>query len=68
MPASDEQLDDHRIISFGEPVPSYLGDINYLERMGRTDSSPRRAALKVNAIYGKMQASRAGNGLAQLPD
>lgn len=68
MPSSAEQLDDHRIISFGEPVPSYLGDINFLERMGRTDSSPRRAALKVNAIYGMMQACRAGTGIAMLPD
>lgn len=68
MPASADQLDDHRIISFGEPVPSYLGDINYLERMGRTDSSPRRASLKVNAIYGMLQACRAGIGIAMLPD
>ena len=68
MPASADQLDNHRIISFGEPVPSYLGDINYLERMGRADSSPRRAALKVNAIYGMMQACRAGIGIAMLPD
>ena len=36
--------------------------------MGRTDSSPRRAALKVNAIYGMMQACRAGIGIAMLPD
>jgi len=67
MPTAAEQLDDHRIISFGEPVPSYLGDINYLERMGRSDSSPRRAALKINAIYGMMQAARAGIGIAMLP-
>jgi DNA-binding transcriptional LysR family regulator len=68
MPASADQLDNHRIISFGEPVPSYLGDINFLERMGRSDSSPRRAALTVNAIYGMMQACRAGIGIAMLPD
>ncbi len=68
MPAAPEDLDDHRIISFGEPVPSYLGDINFLERMGRSDSSPRRAALRVNAIYGMMQACRAGIGIAMLPD
>jgi DNA-binding transcriptional LysR family regulator len=68
MPTSAEDLDNHRVISFGEPVPSYLGDINFLERMGRTDSSPRRAALRVNAIYGMMQACRAGIGIAMLPD
>src|SRR4051812_22091304 len=61
-------LDNHRIVSFGEPVPSFLGDINFLERLGRPDSSPRRAAMKVNAIYGMMQAARAGIGIAMLPD
>jgi DNA-binding transcriptional LysR family regulator len=67
-PQEIEDLDKHRIISFGEPVPSYLGDINYLERLGRPDSSPRRAAMRVNAIYGMMQAARAGIGIAMLPD
>jgi DNA-binding transcriptional LysR family regulator len=67
-PTSIDDLDNHRIITFGEPVPSYLGDINYLERLGRPDNSPRRAALKVNAIYGMMQAGRAGIGIAMLPD
>lgn len=67
-PAAVEELDDHRIISFGEPVPSYLGDINYLERLGRTDGNPRRATLKVNAVYGMMQAARAGIGIAMIPD
>ncbi|WP_137152546.1 MULTISPECIES: LysR family transcriptional regulator [Devosia] len=68
MPKTADELDDHRIVTFGEPVPSYLGDINYLERMGRSDSSPRRTTLKVNAIYGMMQACRAGIGIAMLPD
>ncbi|MDP1729676.1 MAG: LysR family transcriptional regulator [Devosia sp.] len=67
-PRSVEDLDNHRIITFGEPVPSHLGDINYLERLGRPDSSPRRPAMKVNAIYGMMQAAAAGIGIAMLPD
>jgi len=67
-PNGVDDLDNHRIISFGEPVPSYLGDINYLERLGRTEGNPRRAALKVNAIYGMMQAARAGIGIAMIPD
>jgi DNA-binding transcriptional LysR family regulator len=67
-PSSLEDLDNHRIITFGDPVPSYLGDINYIERLGRPDSSPRRSAMKVNAIYGMMQACRAGIGIAMLPD
>ena len=67
-PHNVEDLDNHRIITFGEPVPSYLGDINHLERLGRPESSPRRAAMKVNAIYGMMQAAAAGIGIAMLPD
>jgi len=68
LPQSVDELDNHRIITFGEPVPSYLGDINYLERLGRPDSSPRRSSMKVNAIYGEMQAAVAGIGIAMLPD
>src|SRR5690606_29813394 len=67
-PRTIEELDQHRIITFGEPVPQHLGDINYLERIGRSDSSPRRSAIRVNAIQGMMQACRAGIGVAMLPD
>ena len=66
-PRTIEELDQHRVITFGEPVPQHLGDINYIERLGRADSSPRRSAMKVNAIYGMMQACRAGIGIAMLP-
>lgn len=68
VPRTVEDLDNHRIISFGEAVPSHLGDINFIERLGRPDNSPRRAALRVNAIYGMMQACRAGIGIAMLPE
>jgi DNA-binding transcriptional LysR family regulator len=67
-PETVDQLDDHRIITFGEPVPAFLGDINYLERLGRADKSRRSVALKVNSVNGMMQAARAGIGLAMLPD
>lgn len=68
QPNEVEDLDQHSIVTFGEPVPSYLGDVNYLERLGRPDNSPRQSALKVNAIYGMKQAARAGVGIVMLPD
>ncbi len=67
-PKAPEDLDQHQIITFGEPVPSYLGDVNFLERFGRSDNSLRRSAVKINAIYGQMYACRAGAGIAMLPD
>ncbi|HQZ13148.1 MAG TPA: LysR family transcriptional regulator [Devosia sp.] len=67
-PRAVEELDRHKIISFGEPVPSFLGDINYLERLGRNEGGGRRPTLKVNAIVGMLQACHAGIGIAMLPD
>ncbi len=67
-PETTEQLDNHRIITFGEPAPAFLGNINCLEKLGRKDNSSRPVALKVNSIYGMLQAARAGNGIAMLPD
>lgn len=68
MPKDVEDLDNHSIVTFGDPVPSYLGDVNYLERLGRPENSRRLSALKVNAIYGMKQAARAGIGITMLPD
>lgn len=67
-PQTPQDLDQHRIVTFGDPVPAYLGDVNYIERLGREDGTPRIPALKVNAIYGMMQAARANIGIAMLPD
>jgi len=67
-PEKVEDLDNHRIVTFGTPVPSHLGDINYLEKIGRTDHNPRRATLRVNAIAGMTKAVKAGVGVAMLPD
>lgn len=68
IPKEIEDLDAQKIVAFGEPSPSYLGDVNFLERIGRPDNSPRRTTLRVNAIYGMMQACRQGIGIAMLPD
>jgi len=67
-PEDVKDLDNHRIVTFGTPVPSHLGDINYLEKVGRADNNPRRATLRVNAIAGMTKAVCAGVGVAMLPD
>lgn len=67
-PESVGDLDNHRIITFGDPVPSHLGDLNFLERLGRPDNDARIPSLKVNAIAGMAHAVSAGMGIAMLPD
>lgn len=68
IPKCVDDLDNHRIVTFGNPSPEYLGDVNYLERLGRAENNPRQPILRVNAIHGMMQAAREGIGIAMLPD
>ena len=66
-PARPEDLDDHKIILFGDyrpPVP----DINWLAEAGRRAGSPRRALLEVNSLQAMAAAIRSGAGIGVLPD
>ena len=67
-PASVSDLDKHRIVSFGEPVPSHLSDMNWLETAGRPDGSKRIATLQINNIMSIKAAVQRGAGIAMLPD
>ena len=42
-PASIADLKNHRIVTFGEPVPTYLSELNWLETVGRLRRWPARA-------------------------
>jgi DNA-binding transcriptional LysR family regulator len=66
-PARAEELDDHKIILFGDyhpPVP----DINWLAEAGRRAGAPRRALLEVNSLQAMALAIRSGMGIGVLPD
>ncbi|UXN06018.1 MULTISPECIES: LysR family transcriptional regulator [unclassified Bartonella] len=61
-------LDSHRIISFGEPVPSYLSGLNWLEIAGRNGETPRTPTLQINNIISVKRAVMRHIGIAVLPD
>ncbi|GAB4532000.1 MAG: LysR family transcriptional regulator [Roseibium sp.] len=67
-PVRIEDLDDHRIVAFGEQAPAYLRSMNWLETAGRPDGSPRRSVLKANNIVAIKRAVQSGVGIAMLPD
>lgn len=67
-PATAEDLDNHRILTFGTRSPAYLRDINWLETVGRPDGSPRDPVLRINNVYGLKRAAQQGLGIASLPD
>jgi DNA-binding transcriptional LysR family regulator len=67
VPARAEDLDEHKLILFGDyhpPVP----DINWLAEAGRRPGSPRRALLEVNSAQAMLLAIRSGMGVGALPD
>ena len=66
-PQRAEDLDDHRLVIYGEYRPP-VEDINWLTEAGRRPGSPRRAAVEVNSLPAMLHAVRSGLGLAALPD
>ncbi|MCP4319235.1 MAG: LysR family transcriptional regulator [Hyphomicrobiales bacterium] len=61
-------FDNHRIITFGEPAPNYLLDVNWLEVAGRSISNPRAPLLQINNMPSIKRAAQLGIGIAMLPD
>ncbi|WP_412057749.1 LysR family transcriptional regulator [Bartonella sp. DGB2] len=67
-PTCLEDLDGHRIISFGEPVPNYLVGLNWLETAGIRHGAIRTAALQINNLTSIKKAVIGDVGIAVLPD
>lgn len=67
-PESMEDLDNHKILTFGEPAPQYLTNMNILETINRPDDQPRIPVLQVNSLLSLKKAVQRGVGVALLPD
>jgi DNA-binding transcriptional LysR family regulator len=67
-PTSLEDLDNHRLIIFGEDARSPVQDVNWLLREGSSELAPRTVVLRVNNVYGIFRAVESGLGIASLPD
>lgn len=66
-PQSVEDLDHHNLIIYGTQATAPLRNIDWIVQIGRS-GPPRRPALRINNIYGALQAVKAGIGLAALPE
>lgn len=61
-------LDKHRILTYGGPVPSPFKEMNWLETIGRDGQGPRYPALRINSLVALREAVANGIGIAVLPD
>ncbi len=67
-PQRAEDLDDHRLIVYGEDARPPTPGINWLIETGAKPGRDRRPILAVNNTYGMLRAVKSGLGLASLPD
>ena len=68
MPKSVDDLDQHRIVVYGDDTKPPVPDVNWLLRLGRDSSSMRTPAMTVNNTYAVMRAVESGAGLGALPE
>ncbi|MBX3581422.1 MAG: LysR family transcriptional regulator [Rhizobiaceae bacterium] len=67
-PESINDLKDHRIVTFGVPVPTHLSELNWLETVGDFESGQRVPTLQINDLLSIRRAVQTGVGIAMLPD
>jgi DNA-binding transcriptional LysR family regulator len=68
-PQRPEDLDQHRIIVYGDELRAPITNVNWLLEAGaRPDRAPRRPILQVNNFYAIYRACLSGIGIAALPD
>ncbi len=68
QPEKLEDLENHRIISYGENAPNYLIGVNWLLTAGMEGGKTRDAAFQVNNLRALRRVCEEGSGIAVLPD
>jgi DNA-binding transcriptional LysR family regulator len=66
-PKSVEELDRHRIMTYGGPVPSPFKELNWLESAGLDGRAIRQPHLSINNLSALREAILNDVGLAVLP-
>ena len=68
MPKSLNDLEGHRLMTFGGTAPRPIQKLNWLETAGLKTGEKRKPVLTVNNLYSLRQAVKRGIGIAVLPD
>jgi len=68
MPKNINDLNKHKLISFGKGAPSPVYDPDWALKLGIKDGKKRKPVMKVNSVMGLLLAVESGVGLAALPE
>jgi len=68
LPKGPDDLDQHKVIVYGEETRPPVPDVNWLLKLGVKGDGLRRPNLTVNNVYAIQRAAQAGLGLAALPE
>jgi len=67
MPKTGGDLDEHRLVVYGEDANPPVADLNWVLNF-ESSGMMRSPVLQVNSIYGIFRAVQSGLGIAALPD
>jgi DNA-binding transcriptional LysR family regulator len=67
-PETISDLRNHRLVTFGLPVPSHLSELNWLDTLLDTEGGQLTSRLQINDIGSMRKAVKRGAGIAMLPD
>jgi DNA-binding transcriptional LysR family regulator len=67
-PQRPEDLAKHRLITYGEDAPPNLVTVNWMMDLVHRHAPEAEPVLRVNNVFGIMQAVESGLGIASLPD
>ncbi len=68
MPRNAKDLDNHKIVVYGEDARPPARNLNWLLTVGRKDDGERSPVLRLNSVYGILRAVQSGLGLGALPE
>ena len=67
-PTRAEDLDDHRVIIYGDDVKPPTSQVNWLMEAGAKPGQERKAILKVNNVTGIYRAISSSLGIGSIPN
>lgn len=68
MPKNLDDLEQHRLITYGDGAPSPISDVNWLMTAGMPAGRKRHTVLTVNNTLAILRAVESGLGIAAIPD